>query len=77
MNYYILLISPLGFIIGGMMRKSSGSSSNAKGGFFERISGFFTSYIIYLVIAALCFGAGYAIMHVLDKRPPEGIGRYQ
>ena len=76
MHYIIFAISPLGFIIGHLMRKSAKRSSPMPGGFFEKLSAFVSAYFVCLIISALCFGAGFAIMHILEKRPPPGTGRY-
>lgn len=75
-HYVIFGLSPLGLIIGHLMRKSARRSTPTPGGFFDKISAFVSSYLVCLGICALCFAAGFAIVHILDKRPPPGIGRY-
>jgi hypothetical protein len=76
MHYIIFAASPLGFIIGHLMRKSSRRSTPTPGGFMEKVSAFVSSYLVCLILSALCFGAGFALMHILEQRPPPGIGRY-
>ena len=75
LNYILILISPLGFIIGSVMRKSANRSSKSGGGFFTFLTDLLSGYVVGLVIAAACWGAGYGLMHVLGMRPPPGTGR--
>ena len=76
-DYYIFLAAPLVFMLGQWMRKlSSKSHKRPPRSFFQLISDLISGYIIGLVATALLFGLGFAVMHVLAKRPPPGIGRY-
>ncbi|MGC9451330.1 MAG: hypothetical protein ACP5I4_07780 [Oceanipulchritudo sp.] len=76
LNYILILISPLGLIIGHLMRKTKDRSSKRGGGFLNFVTDLVSAYIVGLVIAVVCFGVGYALLHILDLRPEEGIGRY-
>ena len=75
LDYILLLLSPLGFMLGAWMRRLSKSGSQRRG-FTQFISDVFSGYIVSLVIVAVLFGAGFALFHVLEQRPAEGTGRW-
>jgi hypothetical protein len=76
LNFAVLLICPLGLIIGQLMRTRSRSSGRRERG-MNAISAFIAGYLTGLVAVAIFFGVGYGLMHILDLRPAEGVGRYQ
>ena len=65
----IYAVSPLGFIIGHLMRKSARQSTPRPGSFFTKINDFVSAYLVCLVISAVCFGIGFAIFHLSAKLP--------
>ena len=77
LNYIALLVSPLGFIFGQLMRSRSQSSSRRREKGFNAIKAFISAYLTGLLAVAIFFGIGYGIMHILELRPAEGVGRYQ
>ena len=74
LNPVFLLVCPLGFIVGHLMRRSTGASSKNRE---HGIGALISSYLVGLVLVAIFFGIGYGVMHILDLRPAEGVGRYQ
>ena len=75
-NYVYLLVAPLGFLFGHMVRKSNHSLSYWAGKGGGVLSGIIKSYLTGLVLTAIFFGLGYGIMHVMMFEPAEGVGRY-
>lgn len=75
-QYEVLAACPLGFMFGAFLSRSGRSSGGApQHGFFAMIGNLITSYIIFAVATAICFGAGWVGVNALDLRPPEGAGR--
>lgn len=66
LNFVIFPIAAFGFLFGHIMRR------NARLTFADFISG----YLVALLLCAVFFGVGYGLMHILNLRPAEGIGRY-
>lgn len=66
LNYAIFPIAAFGILFGHIMRR------NAKLGFTDFISG----YLVALLLCVVFFGIGFGLMHILDLRPAEGVGRY-
>jgi hypothetical protein len=75
LNYIYLLLCPFGFIFGQLMRHSTGRSKRREKG-LSAISAFISGYFVGLVAVAIFFGIGFGLMHILDMRPEEGVGRY-
>jgi hypothetical protein len=67
LNYAIFPIAAFGILFGHMMRR------NARMSFTDFLSG----YLVGLILCVIFFGVGYGLMHILDLRPAEGVGRYQ
>jgi len=76
LNYIYLLVAPVGFMIGRWMTKLSSRSTKPHRSFFQFIGDLISAYVIGLVATALLFGLGFALLHILNLRPPPGIGRY-
>ncbi|MEX0329819.1 MAG: hypothetical protein AB3N64_00215 [Puniceicoccaceae bacterium] len=76
LNFIILLLAPLGFIFGHVIKTNARSSSKKNERGFNAISGFFSGYFVGLVAVAIFFGIGYGLFHILEMRPAEGVGRY-
>ncbi|NDV61618.1 hypothetical protein G0Q06_04065 [Puniceicoccales bacterium CK1056] len=66
LNLAIFPVAAFGILFGHIMRR------NAKLG----ISDFFSGYFVALLLCVVFFGVGYGMMHILDLRPAEGVGRY-
>lgn len=66
LNYAVFPIAAFGFLFGHMMRR------HTRFGFTDFISG----YLVALILCVVFFGVGYGLMHILDLRPAEGVGRY-
>lgn len=75
LNFIYLLLCPFGFIFGQLMRHSSGRSKRREKG-LSAISAFISGYLVGLVAVAIFFGIGFGVMHILELRPAEGVGRY-
>jgi len=73
--YYVFLAAPLVFMLGQWMRRLSSRSSRRSRNLFQMIGDLISGYIIWLVATAILFAVGYAALHVLNQRPPEGAGR--
>jgi len=73
--YYVFLAAPLVFMVGQWMRRMSSRSSRRSRGLFQMLGDLISGYIVGLVATAILFAVGYAALHVLNQRPPEGAGR--
>lgn len=73
-NIGILLVSPLGFMFGHIIRKSASSSRIFGHHNSNVLIGLIKVYLTGLVLVAVFYGVGYGINFLLDYRPPEGAG---
>ena len=72
----ILLLCPFGFMLGQFMRTSAKSRADRQIKFTQKVSNFLTAYVVFLVLTAVVFGVGFALLNVLEKRPPPGTGTW-
>ena len=75
-NIVFLLVCPMGFVFGHLMKRSTGASVQHHEHGLGAIRALVSSYLIGLLLVAIFFGVGYGIMHVLQFKPAEGVGRY-
>jgi hypothetical protein len=66
LNYAIFPIAAFGILFGHMMRR------NARMG----LTDFASAYLVAVILCVIFFGVGFGLMHILDLRPAEGVGRY-
>lgn len=74
LNYGMLLVAPLGFVFGFIIRRSSKSSQVFGGNNSNVFVAVIKSYLTGLVLVAIFFGIGYGLNFLMGYKPPPGAG---
>lgn len=68
-RYFLLLFTPIVFMLGHGTRQSAKSAHFFGGTGFGLIKAMISTYLMGLILSAICYGLGYGVMEILKFRP--------